>query len=96
MATLSIRFQTNPLWIIQDDDSSTNLPHNVDSLTPFGPDNPGDDMDLKSWIKDNKDLHNITHVLDESWFEADLDHLYDTDNPMEVEDYLSFNIEDAI
>jgi hypothetical protein len=95
MATLSIRLQTNPLWIIQTNGDSVNLPQTVDELTATSHPSPqfhGDDMDIKSWIKDNKDLHNITHVLDENWIEADMDDLYDPDNPMTVEDYLDFTI----
>jgi len=90
MATLSIRFQTNPLWIIQDNGDEVNLPDNVDSLQHLE-DDVGQD-NLKSWIKDNKDLHNITHVLDENWTEANMDDLYDPNNPMTVEDYLDFTI----
>ncbi len=85
MTTLSIRFQTQPLWLISRC-QTLNLPVTVNSLTPP---NPNDIPDFKSWILANKDLYSITHILDENWLENGQDHLYDIDNPMPVLEYLN-------
>ena len=77
---LSIRLQQYPLWIIKPDGSSTNL------------DVCADDLDLDTWIRENKDKYGITDVLDENWIEFDdgeneLQDLYESGG-MGVEAYL--------
>ena len=77
---LSIRLQQYPLWIIKPDGTSNNL------------DVCSDDLDLDTWIRENKDKHGITDVLDENWVEFDdgeneLKDLYESGG-MEVEAYL--------
>jgi len=94
---LSIRFQFNPLWIIKDYGTVTHWKRGVEKLplktSKINPDlsqyeNEEEGlMDFQSWIKDNKDKYQITHVLDENWIEFDLP--YDINNPMEVDQYIN-------
>jgi hypothetical protein len=82
-ATLSIRLQQYPLWIIKPDGTSTNLDVLADDLDP----NESGILDFETWIRENKDKYGITRVLDENWIEFDMKDLYE-DGGMGVDAYL--------